>query len=299
MADSTEKPQLKTYTDLDIIAKERQKTRSSLPPVDITDSIIHMDISKVEPDFNQPRKYFNETTLDELKNSIKENGVKTPIVVRPIPNGKYKIVSGERRWRACGELQFKTIPVIIRQLDDSHAFFDALTENIQRDEMHFLDEAVAYKYLLDRGMASTQAEIGKILGVQQQRISDKLKLMSLPVAVKEVIINQNPAISERHARFLSEIKDEKKCYKLALKIVTDQLTTRHLEVLIAHQPQTKQPQDKNLKSSFKAVKFDNIGNGFNLTVKFRKDRLLEDGDKIISTLTERVEFLKNLLKSSS
>ena len=154
-------------------------------------TVEELDISKIFPDPNQPRKKFNQITLEELANSIAERGVLNPIIVRRVPEG-YKLIAGERRWRASKSLGKTHILAIVKEVNDAAAFAESLTENIQRDDLHYIDESEAYKLAIERKYFASQSDLAEKLGVQRSRVSERMKLQQLPVEVKRWPINQRP-----------------------------------------------------------------------------------------------------------
>lgn len=253
---------------------------------DIEAEVINLNIDLIDPDPNQPRRYFGYDHLEELKESIKERGVETPIHVRRANNNRFKLISGERRWRCCVELGIEKIPAIIKEMDDANAFFSALIENIQRENLHFLDEAFAYKSMLEKNFVKNQNEIASQIHVNRQRISERLKITTLPEDVQQIIYS-DPGISFTHALLLSNVKDPLLCLELAKKVSKERLPKRKLEALIAagHNVAPRH------KSSFKPIQFKKKPAGFDLTIKYRIDRP-EDKEIIIKTLEDKLKELK-------
>lgn len=248
-------------------------------------NVEELEISKIFPDPNQPRKKFNQTTLEELASSIAERGVLNPILVRPFEAG-YKLIAGERRWRACKSLGKTAIPAIIKDLNEVDAYLAAVTDNIQRENLHFLDECGTYQEMIEKKFVSNQSELAEKLGVQRSRISERMKLLTLPAEVKELAY-QSEAISISHAVRLAQVEDKAFCRVLASKIVRDNLSIRKLDQLLTKK---KNDPDKH-KASFRAVHLRKKATGFDMVVKFRTDRP-EDKTLIVETLRKIIAELE-------
>jgi len=249
-------------------------------------TILELDINKISPDPNQPRKKFNQSTLEELASSIAERGVLNPILVRPFDGG-YKLIAGERRWRACKSLGKSTIPAIIKDLNEVDAYLAAVTDNIQRENLHYLDECGTYQEMIEKKFVSSQSELAEKLGVQRSRISERMKLLTLPHDVKELAY-QNEAISISHAVRLAQVEDREFCSALAQKIVKDNITVKKLDEFIIK----KKKSPERHKASFRAVHLRKKASGFDLVVKFRTDRP-EDRVMIIENLQRVISDLEN------
>lgn len=177
---------------------------------------------------HQPRKEFPESELEELAESIREHGVLQPVLVRPYKKG-YELVAGERRVRACKRLGLKTIPAIIRELTDQEAAVLCLIENLQREELSFLEEAIGYENLI-KGFNMTQEQIAATVGKRQSTVANKLRLLRLPEEVREVI--RKNSISERHARALLMLPDAASQLDVLGRVVSEGLTVRETEALV-------------------------------------------------------------------
>ena len=173
----------------------------------------NIDINKIQANVNQPRTVFNETKIDELAASIKENGLIQPIVVRK-NNGVYQIIAGERRYRACRLLNMKQVPCIIEDYTDKQTQTLAIIENIQREDLSPLEEAKAYQALI-KEYDYNQTELAEIVGKKQSTIANKLRLLKLSDDV-QFSLNQKQ-ITERHARAMLSL-DEEKIEELAASI---------------------------------------------------------------------------------
>jgi len=191
------------------------------------EEIIELPLSELRSNPYQPRKNFDESALQELANSIKEHGVFQPIIAKKSIKG-YEIIAGERRVKASILAGKETIPAILRDFSDQDMMEIALLENLQRENLNALEEALAYKKLLDE-LALTQEQLAKRLGKSRSHITNMLGLLTLPEEVKDTIMDGKLSMS--HARVLSKIEDKEKVKELANKIIVDGLSVRELEVL--------------------------------------------------------------------
>lgn len=186
-----------------------------------------IEISKITRNPNQPRKNFDETALQELADSIKQNGVLQPILVRKI-GGKYQIVAGERRYQASKLAGLKEIPAVVRDIDDKEVFQLALIENLQRSDLSPMEEAKGYRQLID-SQGLTQEGLAKILSKSRSAIANTLRLMDLPTVVQEMI--EQGLLTAGHARAILAVPTEEGRVELAQKVIKDNLTVRQTENL--------------------------------------------------------------------
>jgi ParB family chromosome partitioning protein len=189
------------------------------------DEIKELDIDELRVNPYQPRKIFNEEALRELASSIKEHGVFQPIIVKKSIKG-YEIVAGERRFRASKLAGLKTIPAIIRDFNDEQMMEIALLENLQREDLTAIEEAEAYKVMIDN-LNLTQEELSKKVGKSRSHITNILGLLRLPKEVQGMV--NSSKISMAHARILSKLEDEDKIKTLAHKIENEKISVRDLE----------------------------------------------------------------------
>lgn len=186
-----------------------------------------LSIASIVTNPDQPRKSFDETQLSELSDSIKQNGVLQPILVRK-KGDKYEIVAGERRYQASKLAGLKEIPAIVRDIDDAEVFQLALIENLQRSDLTPIEEARGYRQLLDtKGL--TQEGLAKILSKSRSAIANTLRLMDLPQEVQDMM--EEGQITAGHARAILAVPTEEGRIKLAQKIVAENLTVRQTENL--------------------------------------------------------------------
>lgn len=189
-------------------------------------SINTLKISLVDPKSDQPRKYFDKESLEELSDSIRENGLLQPILVREYGNGRYQIIAGERRFRACKLAGLAEIPAIVLDRDDKAAAQIALIENIQREDLNPLEEALAYKSLKDEyGM--TQEELSERIGKSRSAVANSIRLLDLPESVLSMVAARE--LSAGHARTLLGLKDREDMILLAQIAAEQDLSVRQLE----------------------------------------------------------------------
>ena len=186
-------------------------------------------INTVIPNPGQARNDFSTEKLDELVISIRELGIVQPIVVRSLENGNYEIIAGERRWRACKMIGMEQIPAIIKNYSKIEATAVSLIENIQREDLNSLEEANAYKRLMD-GFSLTQEDVAGMVGKSRSHIANIVRLLSLPEEIK-TLLGKN-SISTGHAKALLSLNDEELQLKVVEKIITNNLSVRETEKLI-------------------------------------------------------------------
>lgn len=193
---------------------------------DKENTISTLKISLIDPKSDQPRKYFDKEALEELSESIKENGLLQPILVREYAEGRYQIIAGERRFRACKLAGLTEIPAIVLDRDDKAAAQIALIENIQREDLNPLEEAMAYKALKDEyGM--TQEELSEKIGKSRSAIANAIRLLDLPEPILAMVAARE--LSAGHARTLLGVKDREDMILLAQIASEQDLSVRQLE----------------------------------------------------------------------
>ena len=186
-------------------------------------------INTVIPNPSQARNDFNTEKLDELVISIREHGIVQPIVVRPLENRNYEIIAGERRWRACKILGMQDIPAIIKRYSEIEAAAISLIENIQREDLNSLEEANAYKRLMDC-FSLTQEDVAGMVGKSRSHIANIIRLLLLPEEIK--ILLGNNSITTGHAKALLSLNDEELQLKVVEKIIANNLSVRETEKLV-------------------------------------------------------------------
>jgi ParB family chromosome partitioning protein len=184
-----------------------------------------LPIDLVQRNPGQPRKHFDEGELNELSNSIRTHGVLQPILVRPIPGGKYEIVAGERRWRAAQRAGLHTIPAVIRELNEVEVLEIAIVENVQRTDLNPIEEAQGFQALIDR-FGRTQEEIAEAVGKSRPHIANMLRLLKLPDDLQEMV--RDGRLSSGHARAILTAPDQR---ALAQRVIKEGLNVRDVERL--------------------------------------------------------------------
>ncbi len=183
-------------------------------------------ISDIEPNRDQPRKDFDEEAMLQLADSIREHGVLQPILVRPIDTDRFQIVAGERRWRASRMAGLTEIPAVVREMTEDEMMQLAMIENLQREDLNAIEEALGYKLLIDR-YAMTQDEVAKRVGRSRPAVANSLRLLNLPEKTAKLV--RNGDLSAGHARALLSAEDEKTIDELAEKIVKTGMSVREVE----------------------------------------------------------------------
>ena len=208
------------------------------------DDILQLPIAKIIPNKYQPRNIFNDEKISELSESIKEHGVIQPIIVRN-SHDLYEIIAGERRYRAAKLIGLENIPAIIRDYDDQQSASVAIVENIQREDLTAIEEARAYRQLIDIHQI-TQSVLAEQMGKSQSTIANKIRLLNLSEPVQTAVLNRE--ITERHARSLLLVKDEAVQVKLLEKIITKNLNVSQTEQMIEEllNPKEKTKQAKTI-----------------------------------------------------
>lgn len=189
---------------------------------------VKLKISEIEPNRDQPRNDFDEEALAELAESIAQHGVLQPILVRPVSGDCYQIVAGERRWRASRMAGLTEVPVIIRELTDQEVMEIALIENLQREDLSPIEEALGYKSLMDT-YEFTQDDVAKTVGKSRSAISNAIRLLSLPQAVIDLI--SEGVLSSGHARPLLTLRTFEEIEVMAKKAAEEELSVREVERL--------------------------------------------------------------------
>ena len=206
-----------------------QLTGSDGMPASGTSSIVQLPIHLVIPNPNQPRKFFSHDSIRELSDSIRRYGVLQPVTVRRKNDGTYELVAGERRLRAASLAGNLKIPAIIMDMSDDDSAIVALMENIQRENLTFMEEAVAYRELLEKCFI-TQDELAKRLGKSQGAIANKIRLLKLPQSVREIVRDFN--LTERHARALLRLSSESEQVYAARRIADLNLGVKQADELV-------------------------------------------------------------------
>lgn len=211
-------------------------------------STVKLKLSDIEPNRNQPRKEFNEEALAELADSISQHGVLQPLLVRPLPDGGYQIVAGERRWRACRMAGVSEVPAVIRELTESQVMELALIENLQREDLSVIEEAEGYKLLMEN-YNFTQDEISKSVGKSRPSITNALRILNLPPNILDLL--KEGKITAGHARALLSFSNEEEMQRAAKLIVENGLSVREIENIVKRSNKAKRKKrDLGKRNSF-------------------------------------------------
>ena len=256
--------------DVESIEKRIYETASN-------EEIVELNIVELRPNPYQPRKVFNDEALKELAESIKEHGVIQPIIVKKSIKG-YEIVAGERRVRACKMIGLEKIPAIIRPFTDEQMMEIALLENLQRENLNAIEEAHAYKSLLEK-LNITQEELSKKVGKSRSHVTNIIGLLRLPKAVQDMVANET--ISMGHARVLSKLEDDNKIIELANKIVEENLSVRDIE---------KMAEDNNIE---RKIKINRRSTEENSEYKYIEELLREKLDTKVRIKDKKIEISFN------
>ncbi|HSM91303.1 MAG TPA: ParB/RepB/Spo0J family partition protein [Anaeromyxobacteraceae bacterium] len=223
-----------------LLSNAPEPARSPAAPVVPGRALLSLPIEAIERCAEQPRKRFEEARLEELAASIREKGVLEPILVRRDGN-KYRIIAGERRWRAAQRAGLKELPAVVREASDAEAFELALVENLQRADLNAIEEAEAYEVLLrDHGL--TQEEISKRVGKERSTVANALRLLKLPEEVRDAV--RDGRLDMGHARALLGLDDPEAIKRAAIRAIRERLSVRATEALVREQAAGGEGQKK-------------------------------------------------------
>lgn len=238
-----------------------------------------ISITDIQKNPYQPRKEFDGEKLDELAQSIKENGVIQPIIVRQSPVIGYEILAGERRYRASLLAGLRSIPAVVKQLSDQEMMVQSIIENLQRENLNPIEEARAYESLVEKGF--THAEIADKMGKSRPYISNSIRLLSLPEQILSEIVNGK--LSQAHARSLVGLNKEQQDYFFQ-RIIEEDISVRKLEALLTEKKQKKQKKNdhfiQNEEEQLKKLL------GLDVEIKLSK----KDSGKIIISFSNQEEY---------
>lgn len=207
---------------------------------------LEVKLSLIEPNKGQPRKDFDEEAIINLSDSIREHGLLQPILVKPLENGNYRIIAGERRYRACRMAGLDTIPVIIKEISDKEVMELALIENLQRENLNPVEEALGYKELME-SYDLTQDEVSKSVNKSRSAVANMLRLLNLPDEIIKML--KDSKLTAGHARAIVAVEDEKRQLEIARLAVKKELSVREVEKLCREQKDKEQIK-KPLRDSF-------------------------------------------------
>ena len=268
--------------------------------INISKGLVNIDIDRIIPSPNQPRKTFHEQTISELADSIKEHGILSPIIVRP--NGsQYEIIAGERRFRAAGQAGLKEIPAIIKQVSDGDAWIISLIENIQREDLNDIDRASALREL-KANLDLPWEKLAQKLGLTKQRVLDLVGLLDLPEEIQDDI--RQKKLTERHGRALRQLLDKAEVLREVFNFIKDKkLTGEQTQELVRAVKEIDGKPRFTIEESYNELKSLN-----SKKIKTKKEdietaileskRLIKtlEKTKIIATNSENIESLKENLK---
>ncbi len=205
---------------------------------------VRLSINEIEPNRDQPRKIFEEQALAELSASIKEHGVLQPLLVRPMADGSYRLVAGERRYRAARMAGVTEVPVTIREMTDEEESIFALIENLHREDLNAIEEAQGIKTLIDT-FGFTQEEAAQKVGKSRTAVTNSLRLLNLPEDISNLV--RDGKISMGHARALLSFEDAAEASRVAQLVVKDGISVRDVERLAKIAQKTKKSPEKREK----------------------------------------------------
>lgn len=251
------------------------------------DEVVEINLDELRPNPHQPRKIFKDEALRELSESIKENGVFQPIIVKKSIKG-YEIVAGERRYRASKLAGLSTIPAIVRDFTEQQMIEIALLENLQRENLNVIEEALAYKSMIEK-LSLTQDELSKKVSKSRSHVTNILGLLRLPIEVQKMI--SEGSISMGHARVLSKLEDNTKILEYAKKIAEDKLPVREIEEITVTDNKKNQikRKEKSINPEYKYVE-DLLRDKLDTKVKL-KDRKIEIAFNNTADLNRILEIL--------
>lgn len=248
-------------------------------------SSLEVMLSEIEPNRGQPRKDFDEEALNDLANSIREHGLLQPILVRSKPQGGYEIIAGERRWRACRMAGLRTVPVVIREMSEKEVMEVALIENLQREDLNPIEEALGFRSLMV-SYNMTQEQVAERMGKSRSAVANTLRLLDLSPTETEAL--KSGKVSAGQARTLLSAEKDSALRHDMLKAAMAGASVRELEAMLkTHKPSSRKPIDKNnfyteveiaIKNELgRRVKITPTGKGKGkLTVEFYSDTELKD-----------------------
>lgn len=216
------------------------------------DEVLQVPVAAILPNQYQPRSVFSEEKIEELAQTLRTHGLIQPIVLRKNGDDSYELIAGERRWRAAKHLQWEKVPAIIRELNDKETASVALIENLQREELTVIEEAMAYQRLLELHQL-TQEALAQRLGKSQSTVANKMRLLKLPEKVQQALLEKQ--ITERHARALIALKDVEKQEKVLTEILERGLNVKQtedrIEKMMTEKPKRKKPVRKGFNKDMR------------------------------------------------
>lgn len=221
--------------------EKKTKVETKTVVKEVVKEVETIDINKIEPNANQPRKMFNEDAIHELAESIKQHGLIEPLIVQKAKKGFYTIIAGERRWRAARIAGVKEIPVVVKDYTEQQVMEIALIENIQREDLNAIEEAEAYNRLIEEYHLK-QDEVAERVSKSRVAITNSLRLLKLDERVRNMVIEDK--IKSGHARALLAVTDGEEQYQLALQVFDNKLSVRETEKLVKKVLNEKEKPEK-------------------------------------------------------
>ena len=241
-----------------------------------SEGAVSLKLTEIEPNRGQPRKRFDEEALAQLAESIREHGVIQPLLVKPLTSGSYLLVAGERRWRAARMAGLSEVPVIIKDLSEQETMEIALIENLQREDLNPIEEALGYEELMNT-FGFTQDQVAKRVGRSRSAVANALRLTGLPEKVLPLV--EDGTLSAGHARALLAFEDEEAIVETAELAVKKGLTVRDLEKRSRQRKQEKNPTEGKEKALFSR---DSYFDEMEIALRdelHRKIKIVADGEK--------------------
>lgn len=206
-----------------------------------------LPLNEIEPNREQPRKQFESAALADLADSIKQYGILQPLVVRPMPDGSYQLVAGERRWRAARMAGLSEVPVMIKQLDDAQTMELALIENLQREDLNPVEEAAGYRDLMDK-FGLTQEQVSAKVGKSRPVVTNAMRLLNLPEKVLTML--ENGQLSVGHARSLLALEDDGLIERTADEVHKKGYSVRQVEALVKKSKTENKEPPKQIRTAW-------------------------------------------------
>lgn len=232
-------------------------------------SVETLRLTEIVPNNEQPRKNFDDESLAELADSIARYGVLQPLVVRPSKNGGYQLVAGERRWRASRIAGLSEVPVIIRELSDEETIEIAMIENLQREDLNPMEEALGYKNMMEQ-LDITQEQAAQKVGKSRPVVANALRLLRLPEEVQKMV-EQNQ-LSVGHARVLLSFESESKIIEMAKQIIKDGLSVREVEHIAKKEKKAPASEKKDRRDKFFSEVELALGDNLGRKVKVKENK---------------------------
>lgn len=248
-----------------------QNLLSDVIGIETDSAVTRLEITRLSPNRSQPRVNFDDEEMKAMKESIRENGILQPILVRPVSNG-YEIIAGERRWRAARELGLRDIPVIIKKIDNEKMLLLSLIENIQREDLNPMEKAMAYDKLV-KTLNLTQEEAARRLSIDRSSLANTIRLLELPEDIQGLV--SRGIIPMGHARTLLGIKDAVLQKKICGRIINEGLSVRQVESMVA---ELKNNRPETARSG---------------RVKKKTNLILDIEDRLRKSLKTKVSLTKN------